>query len=283
MATADEVVEKSALRAELKWLLREEVHSVLDIVDHTLQECSRFFPIELPGNSDRHEGGLTNQTVHRGTQRLLLTTTGTATPGVLKCMMTLKGDSISEADVQFNFKVKDKGKDGPLQKTSIQREKQWTLHQIRDAANHLEEALQIVSLRRQDHQFHSAQEVLMLMERLTKNVQSCRECLSIPKRKSLQDLANNKSRDLFNPPLPQNVAMSFYIHGAKVILAIYQLHVNGQQKVDVSQRIQMEAVVRWLNEIVVLCTLALQQCQQLVDKITTVCQCAGVDRGMYVT
>ena len=30
---------------------------------------------------------------------------------------------------------------------------------------------------------------------------------------------------------------------------------------------QMEAAVQWLNEAVILFTLALQQCQQLVDKV----------------
>ena len=33
--------------------------------------------------------------------------------------------------------------------------------------------------------------------------------------------------------------------------------------------VQMEAAVQWLNEAVILFTLALQQCQQLADKVAT--------------
>ena len=36
---------------------------------------------------------------------------------------------------------------------------------------------------------------------------------------------------------------------------------------DVSQRLQMKSTVQWLNQVFVLFTLALQQCQQLVDKV----------------
>ncbi|KAL8613184.1 hypothetical protein ACOMHN_042993 [Nucella lapillus] len=66
-------------------------------------ECSHFFPIELPGNSpDQHRVQIeTDHFVRRETEKLLLTSAGSATPGVLKCMTTLKGDTISEAGTAF--------------------------------------------------------------------------------------------------------------------------------------------------------------------------------------
>ncbi|KAK7087195.1 protein rogdi-like [Littorina saxatilis] len=295
---ADEEIheEKLALRAELKWLLREEVHSVLDDIGYTLQECRRCFPMPIKGESDGSAGNMLGKSLNGDLHgdhhyqgitpsnpplKILLTSASPTTPGTMKCVVTLNGDSISEADIVF--KHKDKGKDNQNYKTSIMPEQEWKIQQVQDAANHLQEALQIASLREHDYQFRSAQEVLLLLEGLKKSVQACRICLSTPKRKSLQDLVNSKSREIFSPPIPQNVALSFYIHGSKVILAIYHLHINGQQKMDVSHRIQMEAAVQWLNEAVILFTLALQQCQQLVDKITTVCQCAGLDTDAYIT
>lgn len=164
-------------------------------------------------------------------------------------------------------------------------------------------------------------------------------------------------QQIFQPPVPSDVAMSFYVHGSKLVLAVYHLHTNGQHRLDISHRmqvgftafrisflialkhqihwrmgyfdilsltsshikvsdsishpdcliwewrchcscslkmiccwrmcggfghvagfttccflvyvwIQMEVVVQWLNEAIICFTLALQQCQQLFDKVS---------------
>ncbi|KAK8769103.1 hypothetical protein V5799_014432, partial [Amblyomma americanum] len=68
------------------------------------------------------------------------------------------------------------------------------------------------------------------------------------------------------PPLPQDMAASFYVQSHKLIFAVYlvQKDSHGQPKFDA---IQAEASVPWLSEVLVLFTIALQLCQQLKDKV----------------
>ncbi|XP_076453217.1 protein rogdi-like [Babylonia areolata] len=274
MAEEGVEAEKFALKQELRWLLKEEAHATLDSIQRTLKECCKCFPLPIEGVN---EGGDVpeHDVMVSPAQRLLLSGATSTSPSTMKCMVSLHGDSISQADIRF--KHKEKGKDSQNYKTAILPDRVWKLQQIQDAANHLEQALQMVSFQQTDLTFTTPHQLLILLERLNKSVLACRHCLSIPKRKSLQELVFSKTREIFNPPIPQNVALSFYIHGSKVILAIYLLHMNGQQRMDVSQRLQMEAEVQWLKEAVILFSVASQQCQQLADKITTVCQCGGLD------
>jgi len=67
------------------------------------------------------------------------------------------------------------------------------------------------------------------------------------------------------PPLPSDIAVSFYIQSHKLIFAVYQVTmVHGALKFDTSQA---ECSVPWLNEVLVLLTVGLQTCQQLKDKV----------------
>ena len=67
------------------------------------------------------------------------------------------------------------------------------------------------------------------------------------------------------PSLPEDLAISFYIQSHKLIFAVYQLsNVHGIMKTDSHQA---ECSIPWLNEVLVLFTVALQLCQQLKDKV----------------
>lgn len=67
------------------------------------------------------------------------------------------------------------------------------------------------------------------------------------------------------PNLPDDQAISFYLQSHKLIFAVYQLaNVQGVMKFDSSHA---ECSVPWLNEVLVLFTVALQLCQQLKDKV----------------
>ncbi|KAK7476396.1 hypothetical protein BaRGS_00032321 [Batillaria attramentaria] len=199
---------------ELRWLLREEVHSVLEDIQHTLQDLSI-----------RQKAGKDTQNMHR---------------------------------------------------TGIRPPEHWKLQQIQDAANHLQEAVEIAGRRERGYKFSSAEEVTKLLDSIMDSVRESHSSLSVPKRKSLYELVHSKNMQIFQPPAPQDTALSFYIHGCKVILGIYYLHTNGRHKLDITQRLQMECVVQWLNEAMICFTLALQQCQQLKDKIAAVCMFDGV-------
>ncbi|XP_025090603.1 protein rogdi-like [Pomacea canaliculata] len=263
MAEHEEIL---ALKEELQWLLSEEVHAVLGDIQQTLQECGRCFPMPI-GNLDDTEA-VPNKDAHL-TQRILLSAPSTATAGAMKCVITLQGDCISEADISFKHK---QAKEHHIYRTSIKPNEQWKIQQVQDAANHLQQAIAVATLRNKDYKFSSAQEVLMMLEELMKKVKAGQLSLTLPKRKSLQELVTSKNMQIFQPPVPSDVAMSFYVHGSKLVLAVYHLHTNGQHRLDISHRMQMEVVVQWLNEAIICFTLALQQCQQLFDKIFSVCQ-----------
>lgn len=67
------------------------------------------------------------------------------------------------------------------------------------------------------------------------------------------------------PNLPDDLAISFYLQSHKLIFAVYQLtNIQGTMKFD---SCQAECSVPWLNEVLVLFTVALQLCQQLKDKV----------------
>lgn len=82
-----------------------------------------------------------------------------------------------------------------------------------------------------------------------------------------------KSSKLFfqkslQPNLPEDLAISFYIQSHKLVFAVYQLsNVQGTMKFDSHQA---ECSVPWLNEALVLLTVALQLCQQLKDKVNII-------------
>ncbi|ESO91651.1 hypothetical protein LOTGIDRAFT_233426 [Lottia gigantea] len=261
MATTEQV-ELSVLQKELSWLLREEVHHVLEDIKHTLQECSERFPVQtraIPDSDIR-------------AQRMILSSPNSSSQ--IKCVITLRGDSVSQADI--NFKHKHVKEQNHLFKTSFHPDRQWKLQQVQDAGNHLCNAQNILGDLDPNYKFKSAQEVLLLLEELMACLMKCRTSLAMPKRKSLTDLISNKNMQIFHPALPNDVALSFYIHASKLILAMYHLHTNSQQKIEITARLQVESVVQWLNEAIVFFTLALQQCQQLKDKIIALCQYDGM-------
>ena len=76
----------------------------------------------------------------------------------------------------------------------------------------------------------------------------------------------NLSFQSLSPNLPEDLALSFYIQSHKLIFATYQLTNNqGTMKFESTQA---ECSVPWLNEVLVLFTVALTLCQQLKDKVS---------------
>lgn len=256
MEESDEEIE--VLRKELEWLLQDQVHQVLEEVHETLVECCRRFLIKAsPGD---------NSLVH--SQRILMSSPNGGINQV-KCVITLLGDSICDADITFKHKH---GKDHSQFRTGFGQERVWKLQQIQDASNFLYTARLCVEGQDKDHIYKSAKEVILILDEVMKNLSQGRSCLAFPKRKSLDELVNNVNMQMLYPHVPNDVALSFYVHSSKLVLALYHLHLNGQQRVDITSRNQVECTIQWLNEAVMLFTLALQQCQQLKDKIVVLQQ-----------
>ena len=69
-----------------------------------------------------------------------------------------------------------------------------------------------------------------------------------------------------SPPLPPELAMSFYIQGWKLIFAVYHI-IQDKTGASKFNRYQAECVVPWINEALLLLTIGLQTAQQLKDKV----------------
>lgn len=68
--------------------------------------------------------------------------------------------------------------------------------------------------------------------------------------------------------MPEDLAISFYLQSHKLIFAVYQLtNIQGTMTYESSTA---ECSVPWLNDVLVLFTVALQLCQQLKDKVNLI-------------
>ncbi|XP_055862267.1 protein rogdi homolog [Biomphalaria glabrata] len=262
--SAKEQAEIIVLRKELDWLLKEEVNPVLQDIKETLQECYECLPFH----------GTAEKTVRRedsSPQKIILNSPNNATSALnLKSIVTLRGDSIEGAELQFKHK---QGKEHNIFKTKLKDGTLWQLPQIRDAGSHLCNAIEIASRNDANYEFKSVKEISLILDELMESLLKCRQSLSLPKRKSINELLESQNLLVFTPPLPGDVAVSFYIYTSKLVLALYCLHTNGQnksEKIEITQRIQVEAMVKWLNDAIIFFTLSLQQCQQLKDKLMAV-------------
>ncbi|KAL6439177.1 hypothetical protein ACFW04_003840 [Cataglyphis niger] len=258
------------LQMEFEWVLHEEVHSSLSQLRNILMECAQRFPLALFGNDQ-----------HNKTDRFVFA----APHDQVKCVAVLTGDSITNAEV--NFKVQRQ--QNINMRTSIQNEHPWKLQQIQDAANHLQQGIAHIDNVDRHYLFKTSDEVMHVLGNILGCLQRSRTSLIVPRKKTIDDLIKSRNMvciffamDKFstsinkikknlclqkslNPNLPENLAISFYIQSYKLVLAIYQLeNAHGSVKYETQQA---ECSVPWLNDALVLLTIALQLCQRLKDKI----------------
>ena len=69
------------------------------------------------------------------------------------------------------------------------------------------------------------------------------------------------------PAIPPELALSFYLQGYKLIFAVYHIVADPKTNVTKFNRYQAEAVVPWVNDVILYLTIALQTAQQLKDKV----------------
>ncbi|CAM6031332.1 unnamed protein product, partial [Sphagnum compactum] len=73
------------------------------------------------------------------------------------------------------------------------------------------------------------------------NVMSClqrgRNSLIVPKKRTIEELQTSRNMKSLQPPLPNDLALSFYIQSHKLVCAVYHMHKDhsGQLKFDIFQ------------------------------------------------
>ncbi|GLV34399.1 rogdi [Carabus blaptoides fortunei] len=235
------------LQMEFEWVLNQEVHTALYQIHQILVECASRFPVPLYGN-----GNPSKQ------DKFILT----VSPDQLKCVVTLTGDSITHADI--NFKVQNR-QQNTVCHTTIQNDNPWKLQQVQDAANHLQQAIFHIDDVDKNYKFRTSEEVMHVLGNILGCLQRGRTSLIVPRKRAIDDLIRSRNMKSLSPNLPEDLAISFYIQSHKLIFAVYQLINNhGTMEYEASQA---ECSVPWLSEVLVLFTVGLQLCQQLKDKI----------------
>lgn len=152
-----------------------------------------------------------------------------------------------------------------IQRTSITQDSPWKIQQVQDAANHLQQAINHIDNVDANYNFKSSEEVLHILSNILGALQRGRTSLVVPKKKPIDELMKSRNMKSLSPNLPEDLAISFYIQSHKLIFAAYQLTNNqGTMKFESTQA---ECSVPWLNEVLVMFTVALTLCQQLKDKV----------------
>jgi hypothetical protein len=244
--------ERRVLQKEYQWVLNEEVKTVIQDIQGIITETKKNFT-----------SAFTTENETRAKAERFLLSSANATPQA-KCMVTLLGDLIYEADLALKLQ---KQQMVPHQ-SRIYPEVPWKLQQVQDAGNHLQVVLSCIDDWNESVKVTSGQQVINLLDSMIDGVRWARDSLMLPRRRTLEELVKNSALKSFKPALPTDAVVSFFIQSHKLVLAVYQLCTNQSNKVDIVARYQLEASVPWLNHVLMLMTIILQKCQQLKDKVT---------------
>jgi len=249
MMSAVTVEEVASLQREFDWVLNVEVDTVLSQLKAAVKECAGKFPIPV---------GETNTERPPQSDKFVLTNSDQ-----LKVIVTLTGDTISAADI--NLKLPRPHTKDAYHNTQVREDIPWMLQQVQDSANHLLMSMDSLQTLPQDHKFNSAAEVSHFLSTVMGSLQRARQALVVPKKRTLEDLVNSKNVKSLVPPLPREVAVSFYLQSWKLIFAVY--HMVTDKGVSRFDRYQADCVVPWINDVLLLLTVSLQTAQQLRDKL----------------
>jgi len=245
--------EVASLQREFDWVLTKEVGNVVAQLTAAVRECAKKFPVKI-GNL---QGG-GEADMEQPTDKFVL-----ASGDQVKVIVTLSGDCISAADI--NLKLPRPHSKDAYHNTTVREDLPWMLQQVQDAANHLQLAMEQLTALPTDHRFSSAAEVSHFLAGLMASLGRARQSLVVPKKRTLEDLVSSKNVKSLVPPLPREVAVSFYLQSWKLIFAVY--HMVTDKGVSRFDRYQAECVVPWVNDVLLLLTVSLQTAQQLRDKL----------------
>jgi len=253
-----------ALENEFQWVLDHEVKRSFKELATILNECMARFPMPV-NNLDKVPTS----------EKFILNTPSTSPSEQVKVVVTLTGDKITQADINLKLPRPSGHKDF-YQNTSIREDAPWGLQQIQDCSNHLRMAsveLEATSnAKNLKTRFNSASEVTSFLTRFMGCIQRSRSALVNPKKRTLEELRNSKNVKGLVPVIPPELALSFYLQSWKLIFAVYHIVMDPKTNTSKFNRYQAEAVIPWVNDVVLYLTIALQTAQQLKDKINVFSQ-----------
>ena len=258
---------------EVAWFLSEEVFRSLDQIVASVDDCIDSFPTPIredaPADQERF---VMHQTASQG---------GVA--DTAKCVLVMEGAAVIQAELQ----VKIRKHPNIIHKTSIQPEAPWSLCQLQDAANMLAEArccaedagrlrarvdarvradtVDVPFLRCLTSQMTSVVDALML--RLRRG----RDALLSPRKRTIQDHLSSANMKSLQPPLPGDIAVSFYVQGHRLMLAVY--HLVPQHGSLMFDMFLAECCLPRLETALSGLTRTYQMCQEVKNKLAWASRC----------
>ncbi|KAK8397521.1 hypothetical protein O3P69_004341 [Scylla paramamosain] len=243
------------LQQELEWVLNEEVPRVFNLIMQVLKEGAGHFPMPLCGSDAPVKQ-----------EKFIMSTAAHSTQDQVKCVVTVTGDTISQADIN----MKAAKHQHQVHRTSVTPDAPWRIQQIQDAANFLQMAMQFLQGLGVKASLRTSSETLNILCQLIKLLQKGRSSLLIPRKKTIDDLLSSRNMKSLTPPLPGDIAISFYLQAHKLVLAVYHLSsTSGTMKFE---SVQAECSMPWLTPVLVCFTTALHLAHQLRDKIAVFSQ-----------
>ncbi|KAH7731673.1 leucine-zipper-containing transcription factor LZF [Aphelenchoides avenae] len=226
--------EVSPVVEECCWLQETRANAVFKEADHLLRECCKR--LHAAYKTDEKTGQSRNLTTEKYT---LLPRSGQDN---LKTTAVVVGDSIVQTEVTLKY---TKAPTGAYRGTATP-EMHWKLQQLQDAGNLCARALQILvkgqkryesAVRTGGYTTETGRLLLSILGSVKETVKAVSTTLMTPRRKSLLELCNFHPTKTFNPPLPSDVLLSYYVSSTKLVCACYHVTkaATGAQTVTIYQ------------------------------------------------
>merc|ERR1712080_433766 len=136
----------------------------------------------------------------------------------------------------------------------------------------------------------SGHQVIQLMDKAMICLNRVKSCVIVPDKHTLSELMTINAQKVLNPPVPEEILVSFHVNCDKLILSVHAFNIlttTPHQKghhhdhnsvgytfehdgrwYEVASRAEIICAVPWFKDMIVWINSAQQLCQQLKDKIT---------------
>uniref|UniRef100_A0A914VPL1 Uncharacterized protein n=1 Tax=Plectus sambesii TaxID=2011161 RepID=A0A914VPL1_9BILA len=262
------------LKDEYVWLQRDQGESALKQIESLMRECCRKLPI-----SSKLRPGLSfpSSAVAQQPEKFVLASRNSDS---VRCTVTMLGENVVNTDVAIRY---PKAPGGTFRSVA-QPDIQWKLQQLQDAANFCARAIEttLLTLQRvralrtagQDGTPAAGRQLARAANHLVSQLQAARAALMMPKKRSLLELQEFRPNKCFNPSLPSDLLLSYYVSSSKIVCAAYHLQATqpapGRQAFSVYQG---ECHVPYLADVLQTLNSALQIAEQLKTKLAVFHDC----------
>ncbi|PAA48567.1 hypothetical protein BOX15_Mlig022467g1 [Macrostomum lignano] len=180
----------------------------------------------------------------------------------LKAVVTLNGDEITEADISVESPFKQ------FYRCGIAEGSSYKLQQLIGCGSTLQAAKLCIQQACEVGCQSEPARTLETLDRIFACLKSARDHVVLPQKKSVEELAHSRHKEVFHPPVPNDMSLSMYVSGRRLVLAVYFLHYNTRTKsYDISGRYHGQAVVPWLNDLLLHLSRAMLTVAQLIEKL----------------